>query len=141
MPNLTRWYIRSALIYLVIALILAVFLALPGSIQLPQCLRAMTPVYFHLFLVGWVTQLIFGVIYWMFPIIDRENPYGNELFNWACYILLNTGLLLRLFAEPAVSLSPESGAGWLLAVSAVLQWFAGVLFVVLSWPRVKGRKR
>jgi len=25
------------------------------------------PVYIHLLVFGWLTQLIFGVIYWMFP--------------------------------------------------------------------------
>jgi heme/copper-type cytochrome/quinol oxidase subunit 1 len=48
----------------------------------------MTPAYFHLFLVGWVTQMIFGVIYWMFPIITRTRPRGNAGRGlgqlWAC---------------------------------------------------------
>ena len=64
MPLLTRWYIRSALVYLTAALLLAVVLAMP--ISLPSFIRFMNPAYFHLFLVGWVTQMIFGVIYWMF---------------------------------------------------------------------------
>lgn len=60
MPLLTRWYIRSALVYLTAALLLAVVLAMP--INLPSFIRFMNPAYFHLFLVGWVTQMIFGVI-------------------------------------------------------------------------------
>lgn len=78
MPFLTRWYIRSALVYLVTALLLAVVLALPNAINLPPFIRFMNPAYFHLFLVGWVTQMIFGVIYWMFPIVTRTRPRGNE---------------------------------------------------------------
>jgi len=78
MPALTRWFIKSALIYLVAALLLAFLLALPKTIDLPHFLSFMTSAYFHLFLVGWVTQMIFGVIYWMFPIITRVQPRGNE---------------------------------------------------------------
>ena len=141
MPALTRWYIKSALVYFVVALLLGFILALPTSVNLPDVIRAMTPAYFHLFLVGWVTQMVFGVIYWMFPIITRAQPRGNERLAWATYLFLNVGLLLRIVAEPLNQVNPASFAGWLLPVSAVLQWFAAVFFVVLSWPRVKDRYR
>lgn len=141
MPALTRWFIKSALVYLAAALLLALVLALPSSVSLPDFVRFMNPAYFHLFLVGWVTQMIFGVIYWMFPIITRARPRGNARLGWACYVLLNVGLLLRVAAEPLTSLRPETGIGWLLAVSALSQWLAAVLFVVLAWPRVKERYR
>lgn len=141
MPSLTRWYIKSGLIYLAAALLLAVVLALPDPIRLPAYVRAMNPAYFHLFLVGWVTQMIFGVIYWMFPIITRERPRGSERLGWASYIMLNVGLLLRVAIEPLHSTQPEAGFGWLLAVSAVLQWLGVALFVLLAWPRVKERYR
>lgn len=141
MPALTRWYIKSALFYLMAALILAAVLALPGSINLPAYVEAMSPAYFHLFLVGWVTQMIFGVIYWMFPIITRQNPRGNEKLAWSSYFMLNTGLLLRVVSEPLVTIQPQAGFGWLLAVSALLQWLAVVLFVVLAWPRIKEKYR
>ncbi len=141
MPKLTRWYIKSAMIYLAIALLLGLILALPNAISLPPFIRAMNPAYFHLFLVGWVTQMIFGVIYWMFPIITRVNPRGNETIGWVSYICLNLGLLLRVVAEPLVATQPEAGFGWMLAVSAFLQWFAALLFVYLAWPRVKEKYR
>lgn len=141
MPPFTRWSIKSALLYLAAVLLLAVVLALPDSMPVPDFVRYMTPVYFHLFLVGWVTQMIFGVIYWMFPIITRERPRGDERLAWALYLLLNAGLLLRLLGEPLNSTAPGGPAGWILALSALLQWLAGVLFVFLAWPRVKERYR
>lgn len=141
MPRLTRWYIKTALAYLATALLLAFLLALPTTIPLPTHIRVMTPAYFHLFLVGWVTQMIFGVIYWMFPIITRARPRGNEAVGWASFILLNVGLILRVVGEPLVSLRPEGWFGWLLALSALLQWLAGLLFVLLAWPRIKEKYR
>ncbi len=141
MPSLTRWYLKSALFYLATALLLAVVLALPVTINLPTFVRYLNPAYFHLFLVGWVTQMIFGVIYWMFPIITRARPRGNEQIGWTSYILLNGGLLLRVIGEPLTRINPEAGFGWLLAVSAWLQWLAALLFVVLAWPRVKEKYR
>lgn len=141
MPKLTRWYIKSAFIYLAVALLLGIALALPQTVPLPPFVRFMNPVFFHLFLVGWVTQMIFGVIYWMFPIITRAQPRGNERIGWLSYILLNVGLLLRVVAEPLTSTRPEVWFGWLLAASALLQWLAAVVFVILTWPRIKDRYR
>jgi hypothetical protein len=43
MPLLTRWYIKSALAYLVAALLLGFVLALPLSANLPDFIRTMTP--------------------------------------------------------------------------------------------------
>jgi hypothetical protein len=139
MPRLTRWYIKSALVYLVVALLLGIVLALSNAVTLPPFFRYLNPAFFHLFLVGWVTQMIFGVIYWMFPIITRARPRGNVRLGWASYILLNVGLLLRVFGEPLTSIRPDAWFGWLLAASALLQWLAAVIFVTLSWPRVKDR--
>ena len=51
---------------------------------------------------------------------------------WASYILLNLGLLLRVVGEPLTSTYPETGTGWLLVVSALLQWLAAILFVALA---------
>jgi hypothetical protein len=141
MPSLTRFYIKSALFYLALALLLAVVLALPDSVPVPDFVAFMTPAFFHLFLVGWVTQMIFGVIYWMFPIITRAQPRGNERLGWITYLLLNAGLLLRVVGEPLMSMQPGAAASWLLVLSALLQWLAVVLFVVLTWPRVKERYR
>lgn len=141
MPALTRWFLKAALLYLAAALLLALVLALPDAVRLPNFVRFMNPAYFHLFLVGWVTQTIFGVIFWMFPILSREQPRGNERLGWASFALLNAGLLLRVIGEPLTSVRPEPGLGWLLVLAALFQWLGAVLFVTLAWPRVKDRRR
>ncbi len=100
-------------------------------------LAALNPIYIHLLVVGWLTQLIFGVIYWMFPIIRRGNLRGDLRLAWAMYILLNVGLILRAICEPWHTLSQDSVSGAGLVLSAVLQVIAGYLFVVVCWPRVR----
>jgi hypothetical protein len=76
MPPLTRWHIKSAFVYLAAALLLGVVLAFGAVAQIPTWLAYLSPVYFHLIMVGWVTQMIFGVIFWMFPIVSRAQPRG-----------------------------------------------------------------
>lgn len=126
------------MIYLFAALLAGLLLALRGLSVLPPVINGLTPVYFHLLMLGWVAQLIFGIVYWMFPKYSREQPRGNETLAWAVYLLLNLGLVLRVVAEP---LNAQYGGawGWLLVVSAILQWLAGMGFVANTWQRVKER--
>jgi cbb3-type cytochrome oxidase subunit 1 len=139
MPRLTRWYLKTALTYFILALLAGALLASRAVLSLPAAHNALSPVYFHLLMVGWVTQLIFGVVYWMFPKFSKERPRGSERLGWATYWLLNAGLVLRVVAEPWQTLWPSPLPGSALALLAVAQWLAGLLFVVNTWPRVKER--
>ncbi len=123
MPPLTRWYIKLSLLYFVAALAASVWQAAGGPLWL-------TPIYIHLLVVGWITGMIFGVAYWMFPKVSKEQPRGMDGLAVATFALLHAGLLLRIVAEPLQ-------AGGLLVLSAVSQWLAGVGFIVNTWPRVK----
>jgi hypothetical protein len=137
MPPITRIFIKTGLLYFVIALLTSLFVAGYIPLGLPIWVAGLTPVYFHLFMVGWVTQLIIGVAYWMFPKFTKAQPRGSEALAWSVYGLLNSGLVLRIIGEPFQSIQPRPLWGWLLVLSAGLQWLGGVLFVVNTWPRVK----
>jgi hypothetical protein len=113
----------------VISLVLGVIQpALPGI--------TLWPTYLHLLVLGWLTQLIFGVARWMFPRDRSTTTPSGERLGWATYISLNAGLVLRSIAEPGPASRWRSG---LLLLSALLQVAAGWLFVLTTWPRVRGR--
>ncbi len=139
MPRLTHYFIKTALIYLALSLILGAVLAARSAFDLPAELAALSPVFFHLFLVGWVTQLIFGMLFWMLPKYSKEEPRGHEQIVWAAYLLINLGLILRVIGEPLVTWQPAWGLGWLLALSAILQLLGGWALIFTAWPRVKER--
>jgi len=101
-------------------------------------LALLLPTHLHLFVVGWVTHMIFGVALWLFPKHTKEKPRGSDVLSWTTLATLNLGLVLRALAEPAPLYLP--GVGWepALVVSAVLQWVGGVAFAINIWPRIKG---
>jgi hypothetical protein len=137
MPRLTRWMIKASFIYLVLALGFHVLqpAVLLWGLQTPVHPASFGPVFTHLFLVGWVTLLIFGVVFWMFPKYSREKPRGSELLGWVTFAAINLGLVLRVVGE--MFNAPALGLGWVLIVSGVLQWLGGLSFVLNTWPRVK----
>ena len=136
MPTLTRWFLRAAIVNLVAALALALLLALPAFAGSAVAWR---PVYVHLLVMGWATQMIFGVALWMFP---RKKPLDLKAFDWlgwGCFAATNLGLALRALAEPALASGRWPLAGPLVAVAAALQFAAILAFVIQAWPRVTAR--
>jgi hypothetical protein len=134
MPTLTRWSVKAALISLVLGLIAGVWQQIPNVKA-----AGIFPVYLHLLTFGWLTQLIFGIAIWMFPVYSKEHPRGPEWMGWGMFFTLNAGLLLRLIFEPLQGISPSTLGGWMLVVAAVLQWLAGVAFIANVWTRVRGK--
>ena len=138
MPPLARWFVKTSFVYLAAALIVGLLLAVQSTFDLTE-LGGLFPVYIHLFVLGWATQLIFGVVFWMFPVYSKERPRHSESLGWGTYVLLNAGLLLRVIAEPMHSTQPNLISGWALVASATLQFLAGLGSVVNTWGRVKER--
>ncbi len=150
MPKLSRWFVKSALVSLVLGCLLA-GLALSGStLPLPPAVVALRPLAWHLLTLGWATQLIFGVAFWMFPLTAKPaatrpgapapaagQRRGDERLGWTAFALLNGGLALRAVGEPAGALFPGIAAGPLLPLAAVCQVAAILIFVTFTWPRVR----
>jgi hypothetical protein len=139
-PKLTRWSLKAAMAYLVVALLLsATDAARPLSEALPMGAppKVSGPLIVHLLVVGWLTQLIFGVAYWMFPTYSKSAPYRSERLAWFMFATLNLGLMARAGAELAAPRLPDTGLPGLFAAAALLQWLAGVAFVVNTWARVR----
>ena len=139
MPLLTRWFIKSALVYLTVSLLVGVALTAQGAVRLPAVVDALMPVYFHLFMVGWVTQMIFGVAYWMFPRASKDSPRGWEGLALVTYVALNVGLIARAVVEPILAFHPAQVWAVTLILSAVLQWIGALAFAANTWRRVRAR--
>lgn len=132
MPTLTRYFIKAAMLYFVVGLFMGFLVTARALLNLPTTVLAFNATYLHLLVVGWITQLIFGVAYWMFPKFTKEKPRGDERIGWGIFICLNIGLTLRAIGEPF-------NIGWMLPISAVFQFIAVWFFILAIWPRVKER--
>ncbi len=137
MPRLSRLFLKTSFIYLAIGLLVGTLLAGQSVWQVPVFFSGLEPVYIHLLTVGWLTLLIFGVAYWMFPKYTMEQPHGNDRLSWTAYFLLNAGLILRVVTEPLLSQTTNFLMALILTISAFCQWLGGLLFIFNLWQRVK----
>jgi hypothetical protein len=138
-PTLSRWFIKIGMVYFVAGLAIGSILLMQPLVGWSAGLQLLRPVYLHFLFIGWVTQLIMGVGYWMFPKHSKEKPRGSEWLGWSVLILLNAGMVLRTIGEPAVVLAPQGGWGWTVAMASTCLLLAGWGFILNTWGRIKER--
>lgn len=139
MPKLTRWTIRLAMLYLALGLLCWLIYTYDQVGDLRGNWSALRPVGIHFITIGWLTQLIFAVIYWMFPIISRDNPYGEKWIAWLGFWGLNIGLGLRAFFEIGLTQGLAPDAAWGLIGSGFIQWAGVTAWIIASWGRLRER--
>ncbi|MBL8164037.1 MAG: hypothetical protein JNJ61_18760 [Anaerolineae bacterium] len=139
MLALSRWFIKVGMLYFISGLMLAALLLAQPVMGWSARLQVLRPVYLHFLFIGWVTQVIMGVGYWMFPRFSKEKPRGSEKLGWTVLALLNIGLILRTIGEPAMALSPRSEFGWMLVTASLCLLLAGWGFIFNTWGRIKER--
>jgi len=124
-----RWFVRSALVWLV----LGVFLGLGLAIA-PARFAVLRPVHLHMNLLGFVTLMIFGVGYQVLPrfsggrvLDERLIPINLLLSNLGLAILVVAWVLRALVPAVAPAMGVVLGVGGLLASAGA------IIFAVNLW--------
>lgn len=94
----------------------------------------------QLLLVGWLTQLGLALVYarWPRPVPQPEDSPGElpqEKWPMVVFILFNLGLPLAILGQPGLMIFGGQWLGAVAAFGAVLQLFAGLLFIYDVWQR------
>jgi len=136
MPRIARTFVKTGMLYFLGSLLVGVALEIP-SLTLPVLL----PLFWHMLMVGWITQIIFGVSLWMFPGRTRKEGFKAQKLAWLTYLFLNIGLLFRILAEPMLSYSDVPVWQILILISALLQVVSAVTYVMEMWPRIQSKEQ
>ncbi len=136
MPALSIWFIRTALIYLLIGWTIGATLLCAKGIKLPVILWLLRPVHIELMLTGWLIQLIMGVAFWMLPRFPDSRSRGNIYPIILAYLALNISIALTIFDQllkfqQVTLLFPAHTIAQILKLSAIL------IFIGHTWPRVR----
>jgi hypothetical protein len=138
MDPLTRLMGKTSLVYLLIGFLLG------GTLLIGEAAGATWGntwgvVHAHILFVGWFVQFAIGIAYWLLPRHKTpQRPYGyNVRLGYTAYILINTGMVLRILGEPLYFSGALQGAiiTLSLSVSGILQAAAGVIWAYQLWDR------
>ena len=156
MPATSRAFVKVSIVCLVLGAVLGALLLVHRWLPLDPRIAALKGSHVQLLIVGWLTQLILGVAWWLFPPLalrprsDGARPprrgqaqRGNEPLFWATFICLNLGVFLRVVFEPLQAWTRVEFYGFLVGISGLFLAVAAVAFVANMWGRVRelGRRK
>src|SRR4030067_405887 len=130
MPRLSVWFVRFSLIHLFLGLTIGGLILANKRIPLAPWHWSLLPAHREFLLLGWMVKWAMGVAFWILPRFRSNPPRGNVNVVWSALVLLNAGIVMVVI-QPFVSMGWLSLAGRFLETSSVL------LFVLVSWQRVK----
>ncbi len=130
MPRLSTYFIRAALLHLGLGFTFGALMLWNKGLPFEGRLWLLLNPHIEMVLVGWTTQLVMGVGFWIVPRFTGENRYGRVRLAWAAFILINAGVI-------TASVGLWGNAAWLVLVGRALELSAFISFAVHIWPRVK----
>lgn len=98
MSQITVWFIRFALIYFILAILLGLHMSVTGPVY------PWMPIHVHFNLLGWMSMMIYGVGYHILPRFSGVPLWSDKLSYWQMW-LANIGLV-------------GMAAGWIVRSSA-----------------------
>ena len=147
MPTTTRIVVKASILYLILGAALGALLLINGWLPLGPAITYVKPAHVQFLVVGWLTQLILGVAWWLFPpmafrLRGQGYPHGqaqrgSEPLFWVTFALLNAGVLLYALAEPLYTRTGAGLFGGLVALAGLCLFAAALTFVVNLWGRVR----
>ena len=140
MPHESRLFVKAGLVYLALTFILGGILLIAEALGRPLP-ASLAIEHAHLGGVGWLVNLVIGIALWMLPLNRERFPATHGRYPssavYACFALLNGGLLVRLVAEPWFQADADAIAATLLVLAAIAQPLGIAVFVAIAWLRIR----
>jgi heme/copper-type cytochrome/quinol oxidase subunit 1 len=137
MHSLVRRFLKTAITFLVIGLLLGLWMMvereLGGHVSGPYAVSAHT----HAILVGFVMMMILGVALWLFPRPSKDDARYTPRAAEGAYWLVTVGTAARVIGE---LVRPNVQARWLgiaIVIAGACQVVGIALFFYTMWSRIR----
>ncbi len=137
MFTIVRRYIKTSLFFFLAGLALGtwiLFLQFNGS---DRPVGILISAHSHLILFGFIITLIMGVAYWMFPRPAKDDFRYSPSLTEINYWMITIGTIIRAGGEITLYFGGSTIAQVVMAVGAIMQLMAGVLFSWNIWTRIR----
>lgn len=137
MSPLVRRYLKTAIAFLVLGLVLGVWMLYAREFGGWQPMRIRSA-HTHALLVGFVLMMITGVALWMFPRPRPEDTVFQPGLAEAAWWAIAGGTAVRVALE--IGLGQAAATGWRAALVAAgaVQMLGVLLFFGTMWTRIRG---
>lgn len=127
MSKITVWFIRLAIIYFMLAILLGLHMSVTGPVY------PWMPIHVHFNLLGWMSMMIYGVGYHILPRFSGVPLWSDKLSYWQMW-LANIGLV-GMAAGWVVRSS--SGSPMLLLAFSLVEGLSIVFFALNMFKTIK----
>lgn len=136
MNPLVRRYLRSAIAFLAVGLVLGVWMLYAREFggELPPRVRS---AHTHALLVGFVMLMITGVALWMFPRPRQDDIVFRPVLAEFAWWGIAGGTALRVGLEVGLDMSPATMWRVVLVAAGALQSLGVLLFFATMWTRIR----
>lgn len=153
MPTTTRVSVKASILYLCLGALLGALLLFDRWVPLLPAIALLRTAHVVFLVIGWLTQLIVGVAWWLFPPLQiglvpsspavrrGQSQRGSEPLFWTTFVCLNAGVWLKALSEPLYRRTGLMLWSGLNGLSSLLLLAAAITFVVNLWRRVRALGR
>lgn len=154
MPTTSRLFVKASLIYFGVGAVIGSLLLINRWVPLATPILALRASHIQVLIAGWLTQLIMGVAWWLFPplalrrlpdaprsIRRGQAQRGSEPLFWVAFGCLNAGILLEAIFAPLYTWTKVSVFSQLAGISDLLLLLAALTFVINMWNRIRALGR
>ncbi|MBI5643229.1 MAG: hypothetical protein HY954_07115 [Deltaproteobacteria bacterium] len=120
MSSITVWFIRCAMIYFLLAILLGIHMSVAGPVY------PYMPIHVHFNLLGWMSMMVYGVGYHILPRFSGRPLWSDKLSYWQLW-LANIGLVGMAIGW---GVRNSSGDSTVLLVFSLLESASIVFFVI-----------
>ena len=137
MHTLVRRYLKTAIAFLGIGLVLGGWMMIERELYGRFPSQYLISAHTHAILVGFVMMMILGVALWLFPRPEKSDERYSPRVAEIAYWLLATGTAARIAGELARTNIDVLSLRWAVIVAGTMQ-IAGIgLFFHTMWSRIR----
>ncbi|MBI5587723.1 MAG: hypothetical protein HY889_05075 [Deltaproteobacteria bacterium] len=127
MSKITVWFIRFALIYFMLSILLGLQMSVTGPVY------PWMPIHVHFNLLGWMSMMVYGVGYHILPRFSGVPLWSDRLSYWQLW-LANIGLVGMAVGWVVRS---SSGNPMVLLVFSLVEGLSIVFFALNMFKTIK----
>jgi len=137
MFSTVRYFIKTAIIFLIVGLTTGVFMMISKNIFNIGYPYNIITAHTHIILIGFVMMMIMGVAIWFFPRAEKDDKkYKPDLILFV-YGLMTVSTSIRFITEIINGYFQDSISGTISVLAAIGQFISFLLFFYSIWGRIR----
>ncbi|MEW6003937.1 MAG: hypothetical protein AB1695_01355 [Stygiobacter sp.] len=137
MFSTVRYFIKTAIGFLILGLLTGAFMMISKNIFHQGYPYSMITAHTHLILIGFVMMMIMGVAIWFFPRPEKEDKKYNPTLILIVYEMITISTFIRFVSEIINGYLQDEISAVIITLASLGQLLSFMLFFYSIWGRIR----